>query len=830
MLSNEGPRQVINTQESLKNLEQRESLDYRESREEKIEEESQKRIRDLNESAIRYITERKVRQMEEEVAEVSHLRDKIPQTALLASVTEQFKAKESGRKSIKEKAREFGWKMIGVESNDEVRALVDYIETRIPAYEHKTVQVRKDKAEKAKEKYEKEGYWVHADDFSSRKKKENKVILHMNRDVPYKPSRAEVGRIATLLHEPNDPIELFERLKDLKVYVSPYMFKNEKDFEVLKEYVSTPGMTEFLKKMEAGGVKARHMIMGTGYGSSAEAIKEIIETVKDPEKAALFNDRVIARFSEMKTKGRELELDYFSHLQHIAEFITDDKAYRLWATLNDSQPTGFRMGNAVLFNLMKLQESGLLEHIMELSGNNAEFAASVLGHLDHKDIGQYTETPEELMDAVKARINSPEIQELSADPKLRESMIQISALTDRRINIEDIELYRPLYEQGSTGIAFLEVCRESGIAVTDEHLRQYPLGDFLSKQAMEVMSRPKFPEFVRQLQERLNYKATLRDLLDYDALPYNHEEARKTGGQLLYFFQNETLKNILTTEEGARLIHLFGPFDTRRINFYERIGNIPYAHDVLRQLKQSFDFNPEVMLHDFYLTELLQRVCDNEALRQSLSNPETQNFYEKMRDVYGYQLILPHVQQFAEAAQDKNLAATIFKPENTQFIKEVCVLGSGPYVLEGIQRSGRLDPDMRDLVGTLHKDFNFSIDHTFDEALPKLRLLKESPIMLPAAQMLRGHGLSFNIIRELDRLENVIGDGLEDTIIRQEGHPQLQRFIFENAKDLAKIPREKLDSYVKVLMMIDDSPSQEIQRFRSSLLQEIIHTQDPAAT
>ncbi|MDZ4260206.1 MAG: hypothetical protein U1A25_00945, partial [Candidatus Sungbacteria bacterium] len=830
MPSKENLHLTINTKETHPDLEQREVLDDRKSGEEKIETaESQKDIRRLYDSATAYIAQRNVQQMEEAMKS-PHWREEIPPTTSLASAIEQFKQSRSGRKSIKEKARQLSWKIGGIESSNEVRALVDYIETHIPSYEHKTVSVKKEKAETIKEKYEAEGYYVRIDEFSSRKKRENEVILSMSHDVPYRPSRTEVGRIATLLHQPNDPIELLERLKDLKVYLTPYMFENEKNFEVLKEYASTPGIMDFLKKMQGAGIKSRYMTMSRGFGSSEKSIEQIRETVKDPEKVAVFSDQVIARLSEMTRKDLELALDDFDHLQQVAEFISDDNAYRLWHTLNDSQVSGYQRGNASLFNLIRLQKSGLLDTVMEVSGNNTELASSILSHLDKKDIGQYTDSPEELTDAVKARIHSPEVQKLASDPKFREFITQASVLIDKRINLEDLELYRPLYEQGSTGIAFLEVCRESGITITDQHLRQYPLSDFLPKQAMKVLSRPDFPHFVQQLQEQLSYKATLRDLLDYDSLGYNYEEARKTGGQLSYFFQNKTLKNILTTQEGAQLIHLFGPFDARKTNLYEWIGSIPHAYNILNQLKQSFDFDPELINHNFYLIESLRRVCDKESLRQSLFNPETQDFYEKMRDIYAYQLILPQVEQFVEAAQDNNLAATIFKPENIPFIKEVCVLGTGQYVFESLQRFKRLDPGMKELVGTLHRDFKFSIDHTFDAVLPKLNILKESPVMLPTAHMLREHGFSFDIIQELDRLEHTIEYGLENAIIRQEGHPQLQRFIFENTKDLAKIPQEKLDSYLEVLMSIDDSPSQEIQRLRSSLLQQIIHTSDPAAT
>lgn len=59
------------------------------------------------------------------------------------------------------------------------------------------------------------------------------------------------------------------------------------------------------------------------------------------------------------------------------------------------------------------------------------------------------------------------------------------------------------------------------------------------------------------------------------------------------------------------------------------------------------------------------------------------------------------------------------------------------------------------------------------------------------------------------------------------GQLNIQRFIFNYAKEVAAIPREKLADYIEIFQKIDESPSQEVQRLKESLLQELLNTADP---
>lgn len=90
---------------------------------------------------------------------------------------------------------------------------------------------------------------------------------------------------------------------------------------------------------------------------------------------------------------------------------------------------------------------------------------------------------------------------------------------------------------------------------------------------------------------------------------------------------------------------------------------------------------------------------------------------------------------------------------------------------------------------------------------------------------------SFNLDpHDLDKFNIIIDSGLLDNLRDNAGNKQLQQTIFTNYEQLAKIESNKRLDYIKAINQINDSPSQEMQRLKDSLLRQIMETENPLET
>ncbi|OHA58486.1 MAG: hypothetical protein A2571_01770 [Candidatus Vogelbacteria bacterium RIFOXYD1_FULL_44_32] len=81
----------------------------------------------------------------------------------------------------------------------------------------------------------------------------------------------------------------------------------------------------------------------------------------------------------------------------------------------------------------------------------------------------------------------------------------------------------------------------------------------------------------------------------------------------------------------------------------------------------------------------------------------------------------------------------------------------------------------------------------------------------------------------VDKIVKIRDIGLLEVFRKIKDDQRVVQFVYANVDKYSEIPPEKIEDYISVIIKINQSPSQEIQRLKNSLMGEIMATSDPVA-
>lgn len=134
------------------------------------------------------------------------------------------------------------------------------------------------------------------------------------------------------------------------------------------------------------------------------------------------------------------------------------------------------------------------------------------------------------------------------------------------------------------------------------------------------------------------------------------------------------------------------------------------------------------------------------------------------------------------------------------------------------------NPDILSFVETL-KSEGFYISKYEKFNLPQI--YENRAILLPAVKALKDCGAHFDLFSEFTKIKEIAENDLLDLYTENKNKDTLHHFLYRNIQELAAIPKEKRKEYIEIFFKIDESPSQEIQRLRSQILEGLLETDDP---
>lgn len=788
-------------------------------------------MRRLSQQADAYMGQVKLAGLERKVSphESFVVSEHLPATSTMETVLEEQKqacVQTSFRERLKHKARSIEWRLGGVKESEELDMLVYYLEHHLTDVEDKVIKAKKEKAEETAALYEKQGYAVNV--WDAYESTEGDKELHLSRLLAYKVSRSDAKRLQELVGQSNDPIEMIERMRHIGFSVTPDTIRDAKNMRYIKDIVESPEIADFIKKMEAMGATLKYgSFVEPGYlNSRGNTVGDMEAFVGTSVSREMLDDATVGRLAAMKKAGLDLALHNFDTLGELVFIAADKNFYEAITNFRKDLPV-YRI-NDLTENLLFLQKQGVLEKLRGLAAADPKIAELVFHEFPKESIYSYSDAKyyedkrRQMAERIEKRMQSEDIVRLSQDKGWRDMVMSFSALRGRGTpSPEDIEFCKSMANP-QMGLVFAGLCRENGVTFSDKDLKERgkALTEMLnSEHAFSVLADPEFKTFIKRVSGELGYQTTLNDFISPDA-------SVSFDGELLTLFQDEKKRSVIMSEHTPELINIFGSFDMRRIGSYRWILETPRTIDALRILP-SFDIDPKELLTNIGNLEYLIKLSRNESFVSRLANPATVEFYQNMKNVFGYRSDVGTFEPLVEMAEDKEFIADVFSGESAAFIRKTFDLSSEYDVLRILKDIKKIDSPMRRVIEALHEDFGFQIDYGFDGDLPKLRALTDFPIMLQSARNLHKNGFQFDVMEEFEKFKNTIGYGMQDMIVRQKNNPHIQRFIFDNPKTFADIPKEKLEDYLTVFMSIDDSPSQEVQRLRDSLLRQLLHTTDP---
>ncbi|MBU1124174.1 hypothetical protein KJ652_06355 [Patescibacteria group bacterium] len=137
---------------------------------------------------------------------------------------------------------------------------------------------------------------------------------------------------------------------------------------------------------------------------------------------------------------------------------------------------------------------------------------------------------------------------------------------------------------------------------------------------------------------------------------------------------------------------------------------------------------------------------------------------------------------------------------------------------------------VKDTVQELRDRCGYKFRMSDVEAIAELDTQKErKSVIIDTASRLHEAGIDvFHPIDNRNMLYTIGSEDLVDLIVTCD--PKGRTFVLENFSAVVTVPKQHRESYVQVLLRIDHSPSQEMQRVKDSLARSLATTQDPLAS
>lgn len=660
----------------------------------------------------------------------------VPKAHTLKDIEEKMDKHKRMLKGLSQTLKKVSLRTKGVKNPEQVLPLLYYLETEIKNRVFDRVVTTSEKAPKITAQWKKRGYEVEIDENYLVK---GKVLLRLEKEVPYIPSKETLRRLGELLGEANDPVETITRLKQMGFRIEGETVEHR--FDKLKEFVVSQDILETMKLLQSVGLrnKYREYLMGFGgdsmYGDTPD--KRIRELAKDEEARALFVPEALKKTLNYYNhiapeRERDVSLEELDVFERRLKFFSDRESEALFIFLSDYQRNEMRFVWGILATW---EEAGIKKEFSQILQRDAYAASIVYERI--KRVSSYPDDTyaQRLNEAFQEATSSPVFKKLAEDKQAAEfikNIIQISGvnnigrITDEAKVIRGIDQLKGKPE----ALAACQLITQGSFYYHVDPSLDSQLGDILKivedKELLEELVHPRFQQFIKDLREKLGV---------YIIESYFYE-IRNKYGNFYDLYRSDIFIESLRSEKFVTLLkrqerHRFNPITFRKlaeipdvvdkVENFERTFDItiqPSHIDILPQLLSSSYFEQSLQpktvefykkLHDAYSYTIevsersIEQLCSSVDKEQEIFSHDAKAFYTDVHKIFDYNLNLAELPQLLSFKGNNDLKEKIFANDNVAFIKRVGEVKE----LSDIETFTNLPENRRKVVERLHQDFNY---------------------------------------------------------------------------------------------------------------------------
>ncbi|MDR3643402.1 MAG: hypothetical protein P4L74_07325 [Candidatus Doudnabacteria bacterium] len=401
--------------------------------------------------------------------------------------------KLGGMETVKEKARLAQLRLQRIKNPEKVLALAHYLEQFSVNTEFKNLKISKNERKKIEEeegKLKKQGFNIrgrYTDD-----EEEDKVKLWATKESPYSfnthDSKFLAKDLAEMVSSPNDPVRMFESLRNLGYHLEIIKNWTFHDNDKLKEFFKNPGALAFLEKVKTFGGEGLKKDLFKGYDPilrlSELATKDSAEHIFTPE-----SEKNLEKVSAILGKPVE-----FADVEDWIELSRGDTLMEIFSTLK-KMPGSDISTSDWLNKLHIIKERGVENEVVELLKKG--FSERMLGKFYGYGPVEGEKATESLKQALEVFKSNPQLQ------KFVLGAAKIFGIEDP-LGKENLEKFCKLEEQvPEAGLAF-EFLLGIGLKGQPYELREFfgePEIFFRNRKLFQRMEQPQVRQVITLLAE-----------------------------------------------------------------------------------------------------------------------------------------------------------------------------------------------------------------------------------------------------------------------------------------------------------------------------------------
>ena len=746
--------------------------------------------------------------------------------------------KKPGLDGAREKANLLQLRMQGIKKPEQVLGLARYLEENATQVETRMFDVPKTEASKiTKEaaKLREQGFEVHVTDNYT---DETKADIRATKETAYSFSPGSSKWLAKDLDEisriPGDPVKVIEALRGIGYRVEigkGHSLALSNSYE-LKNLLSDPNALPLLEKLRTfGGANMTHDFFKDYDGLrtlSHLASEDGANTIYTPA-AERGIEKVAAIFGEPIN---------FRDVEAWSSITQDETAMEILPVLLQENPKGSKpTARECLHTVQVIRERGVEAEVAELFRYG--FNEKSLGQLFYPVESISEQAAKNLRAATEAFRANPQLCELAR------GLVKLSDVEDP-LSQENMGRLQPIAEKIPAAGHALENMADLGIHTSKWEIA--PLlanSERLSKYGhiLEAVAEPNFKTFAAAC-EKAGYTFTFKDVFSGGNTDYNHLERA---------YRNEGFRTAVLSEQGMALAQHIGIFEKPSNDWnmwaLSSLSEIPDALTSLKKLEESYGYKYSTN-DDYgnYKLANLAATLRKPELCSRLFNPKTIETIKLAGAQFGIQFSLDNPEETIKIGEDLDVQAALQDPETIAFVRSG--LTESNMNIKTVAVLAKCDPTLRPAIATVIAEFGYvpeatyTINLQYDEEKegfvnkPDLQLkdhqrleeLRDDPVIFEAQARLAAAGITKNPLDEPWDIKRVAKQNLFTVFEQFKGSPRIQEFMWHNletAAALSKMSPEKIPTYLEIFTKIDDSPSQEIQRLKGSLLSQLVESPHP---
>ena len=740
--------------------------------------------------------------------------------------------------NTKEKINLAQLKFQGIKNPEHVLSVIHYLEKVAVETESHIVEIDIDKdieIKKKIEEFEKLGYSV---ENHKAYHDDKKINIWATKEIPYsfgvKKSQHLSRDIDEMLESPNDLTRMFEALRDNGYELNitkGYTFNNDSE---LKELFKDSNTLPFLEKLKTFGGSNITRDFFKSYGS----ISKISKLVKSDAAKHFLNpeaEKGIENISIML--GKPIN---FEDIESWANLSQDNTILEILSLLK--QENKDKNMEDYIYKLNTIKNAGIGNEVITLLKDG--FTEQSLGKLS----GYGEENQNNAINNVRVANET-----FKKNPQL----CQLIHGSSKVLKIEDplsqdnIGKFQHLIEKvPSSGPAFENLA--SIDLPIDNYISHHFIRDIENatkyEKIFEVVADPNFKKFA-DICKNAGYNFTMNDFFNDNP----------NSNQLIDNYQNDAFRSAIATESGMELAKQLGvfevPVDKWNGSALGYLSKIPNSISVLKKLEENYNYkyDPNNDYNNYQLTNLVN-ILNEPELCNKLFDTQIINVMKKVENEFSIKIPFNYeIQEIIKMIEEPSFQMDINDPETIIFLKKGLKDSSQRDISTNIRKMvvlARCDSTLRPIIEKMIQEFNYNpnyiynSDYEYDEksgevikkhelALKdseEIQRLRDNPKIFEVQQHLEKIGINKNPLNNIKTLEMISENNLIFLFEKFIDSPKLQEFMWNNldtAIEMSKLSTENISIYLEIFQKIDDSPSQEIQRLKDSLLGQLLKSEHP---